>query len=794
MKDNSSNIPTILVLFGATGDLIAKKIVPALFHLFEKDKLPEMFQVVGFSRQDLSNKVFHGRVEEILRKHLPARPTPKQLNAFLKLFYYEQGFFEKLSDYWKLNKTLKTIDGKWGVCTNKLFYLAVPPQLDETIFENLVHSGLTEPCSPEEGWTRVIVEKPFGKDAKTAKKLDALLGKFFKEIQIYRIDHYLAKDMLQNILIFRFSNNLFENDWNNEFIERIDIRLLEKIGVEDRGEFYDGVGALRDVGQNHLLQILALLTMDHIQNFEAETVRSKRAEILKTLKIPTVKEAAASSFRAQYEGYREIPKVAPDSKTETYFKVQALLEAPRWRGVPVTLEGGKRMGEARKEVIVTFKHPSPCLCPPEAKTHYKNKLIIRLEPREEISVQFWSKKPGLTMELEEQLLHFLYREETRKSQYTEEYEKLLLDCILGDQTLFVSTEEIKAMWAFIDPFLKSWEKNLVPLRSYKPDTSEILQESKVIDETGAASSIKKEIGIVGLGKMGSSIARRLMEKGWRVVGYNRSPETTRGLVKEGLVGAYSLSDLIKELSSPRLVWLMLPAGKTVDKTLFNRNGLVSYLKKGDTVIDGGNSFYLDSVRRARELKKRGINFIDVGVSGGPSGARNGASLMVGGDKKTYETLEPLFRDLAVRDGYGYMGEAGAGHFVKMIHNGIEYGMMQAIAEGFTVLKKSKYKLNLEKVAGVYDHGSVIESRLVSWLNKAFEIHGEDLQGVTGRVAHTGEGEWTVKTAKAEKVKAKVIEEALKFRVESEKNPSYTGKILSALREQFGGHSVKAKTK
>lgn len=796
VKLSEKNIPTILVIFGATGDLVARKIIPALFHLFVKDRLPTKFRVLGVARREFSDHDFQRRVIELTENHIKKCgrcPGKSRLKEFAALFSYRSGLFEKLADYKSLAKTLKQIDGAWGVCTNKLFYLAVPPQLYETIFKNLAASGLTEPCSPEEGWTRVIVEKPFGKDLKTAQKLDALLGRLFREVQIYRIDHYLAKEMLQNILTFRFSNNLFEINWSNKLIEKIDIKLFEKLGVEDRGSFYDGVGALRDVGQNHLLQMLAFLTMDHPINFNADAIRRKRAEILKTLRIPTLEDVRTSTFRAQYDGYRNIKGVAPNSQTETYFRTRAYLNAPRWRGVPAILESGKRLGEPCKEIVVTFKHPAPCLCPSGAE-HYKNKVIIRLEPKEEIDIQFWSKTPGLTMDIEKRSFNFLLRDQKDKTQYTEEYERLILDCIAGDQTLFVSTDEVQAMWRYIDPILAGWWKNVVPLTTYRPDTGEILEKAKKVvgEKVSSLPAMKKEIGIIGLGKMGGNIARQLMEKGWRVVGCNRTRGVTDALAKEGLIPAFSPRELIEKLHSPRIVWLMVPAGKPVDEML---GSITEFLKpRKDVVIDGGNSFYKDTVRRARRLARHGIKFLDVGVSGGPSGARYGATLMIGGEKRDYEKLKGLFSDLAVHQGYGYMGPAGAGHFVKMVHNGIEYGMMQAIAEGFAVMKKAKYKLKLTDISSVYNHGSVIESRLIGWLKDAFELSGEDLKSISGSVAHTGEGAWTVKTAKEQKVEAKIIEEALKFRIASEKNPSYTGRIVSALRGQFGGHAVSNKKK
>ena len=301
---------------------------------------------------------------------------------------------------------------------------------------------------------------------------------------------------------------------------------------------------------------------------------------------------------------------------------------------------------------------------------------------------------------------------------------------------------------------------------------------------------RKEIAVIGLGKMGGGIVRHLLEKGWKVRGYNRSEDVMHQLGSEGMHEAVSPGALISQLETPRIIWLMVPAGKPVDDLLFGKDGIAKQLSKGDIVIDGGNSYYEDSIRRANKIKKLGLKYIDVGFSGGPSGARNGGCLMIGGDEASFRILEPLFRDLAVKDGYQFFKGAGAGHFVKMVHNGIEYGMMQALAEGFALLKKSKYKLDLTRVADIYNHRSVIESRLVGWLKGAFEEHGEDLKNISGTVGHLGEGEWTVKTGKKLGVPLKVIEDAFKFRLQSVKKPSYTGKLLSALRGQFGGHSTK----
>lgn len=301
--------------------------------------------------------------------------------------------------------------------------------------------------------------------------------------------------------------------------------------------------------------------------------------------------------------------------------------------------------------------------------------------------------------------------------------------------------------------------------------------------------MKKEIGIIGLGKMGKNIALRLSDKEWHVFAFDIDENRRKDVEKNGVKTVNSLKEIIEKTSSPHLIWLMLPAGKIVEDILFSEQGLIYYLKKGDIVIDGGNSFFEDSIRRGKKLERKGIAFIDVGVSSGPEGARNGACLMIGGKKEIFEKLKPLFRDLSQNESFQYLGKQGAGHFVKMVHNGIEYGMMQAIAEGFNLMKNSIFKLDLKKIASLYNKGSIIESRLIGWLKKAYEKHGESLKIVSGKVSFTGEGEWTVKTAKKLNVPVKIIEESVKFRKKSHKNPNYIGKILSALREQFGGHNV-----
>jgi 6-phosphogluconate dehydrogenase len=302
-----------------------------------------------------------------------------------------------------------------------------------------------------------------------------------------------------------------------------------------------------------------------------------------------------------------------------------------------------------------------------------------------------------------------------------------------------------------------------------------------------------KIGYIGLGKMGGQMVLRLLEQGIEVVAWNRSPEPLSEVVKSGAVAGESVKDLASKLNNPRVVWLMLPQGAPTDEIL---QELVKYLEKGDLVIDGANAFYRDSIRRATELKTKGIRFMDMGVSGGPGGARSGACLMVGGEKKDYEEVIELVKAAAAPESYGYFGKAGAGHFVKMVHNGIEYGMMEAVGEGAAVLKSSKYDLDLAEIFRVYNKGSVIQSRLVGWAREALDEDSE-LSGISSVIDHTGEGEWTIKVAGESGVDVPVIKKSLDVRINSGQDlpdspAGFRNKVVSVLRGKFGRHDVASK--
>ena len=295
-----------------------------------------------------------------------------------------------------------------------------------------------------------------------------------------------------------------------------------------------------------------------------------------------------------------------------------------------------------------------------------------------------------------------------------------------------------------------------------------------------------KIGYVGLGKMGYNMALRLSEFGHEVVAHNRSPQKIEQLVEEaGVQGALTLRELVEKLEAPRTIWVMVPNSAVEDVV----NELKELLDEGDILIDGGNTLFKDTKRRAQEVEALGINYMDVGVSGGPGGARNGASLMIGGNPSIYASLEPLFKDLATENGYAYMGKHGAGHFVKMVHNGIEYGMMQAIAEGFDVMKQSEFELDFLQIMRPYENGSVITSSLVSWLGDAFRKYGVDLEPISDVAKHSGEGQWTVEVAKEMGINVRVIEDSLQARIDSEKEPNFQAQVVSAMRGEFGGHPV-----
>jgi len=743
---------TIIIVFGDTGDLFKRKILPAIYKNFEKKLLPNNLSVIGISRSQFTEDRYrHEHLKGILNKALP----DEFINKFSHL-----GF--DISDknlYTELIKRIIDIESNYQE-SQIIFYFALKQSLYPTVIKGLkiIEKKLKEDKNKEQ--IKILLEKPIGTDYESAVEIENLVSNIFIDDQIYRIDHYLHKKSLQNIYKYRRANKQVEATWNNQFIKNIEIKTLEDFGVEERGAFYDPLGALKDVGQNHLIEMLALSTM----NIDGENIQRNRANAIKNIFKYSEEEIIYNTFRGQYKGYRDIDNVDIDSTTETYFKLRLKVDSPRWRNVPITIHAGKSLGEHTNQVIINYRDGS--------------KLIFDSLSVNSIVNSF---------EFDDDDCDVVIQDQSTDDQYVAEYMHIFEDAIEGDRSWFVSKEEVLNAWEVIDPIVDAWSNRSDLIYYYDKKTNQAVDFSNYLNSQ--FSDVNKEILLVGLGKMGGNLAKNLKDDDYRVVVHNRSDESVDEFKNLGFEGIYDLEDIVNvKFAKEKAVWLMLPAGKPTNDTI---ETLSMILKSDDLVIDGGNSFYKDSIRNYQKLKQKGINFLDAGVSGGPSGARNGACIMIGGEKEVYKKHEHIFASLSLPGGYKYFGNAGSGHFVKMVHNGIEYGIMQAIAEGFNLMNESREfeSLRLKDIAEVYSRGSVIESRLIEWLYNAFKKHTEELDSISGEVSHSGEGLWTVETAKEINTAVKIIEEALRFRIESKNNPSFTGKIVSALRGEFGGHDV-----
>lgn len=468
--------PITIVIFGATGDLAKNKILSALLDLSFKGILGFNYRVVGYSRKDLSDSDYRQFVRTaIIEKN---KIVPEDiLEDFLKKITYIRGDLDIVDDYKNLKQNLSEYDNQSGVCTNKIYYLAVPPIMYEKVFDGIDKGDLVLNCkNPEtESWTRILVEKPFGNDLEQARLLDKKLGSLFDESQIFRIDHYLAKEAVQNIISFRFANAIFEPLWNNEYIDRIEIKLFEKNTPESRINFYDKVGALRDVGQNHILQMLALIAMEDPGGITFVKIREARERVLGQI-LPYSRKVENYAYRAQYNGYRDIDPAFKNSETETYFKVKLNIKNKRWDRVPFIIESGKGLNESRVEINIIFKDKQSSVCQLDGICHYNNQIKINIQPEEKISICFWTKKPGLSFELEQKNLDFNFSDDNLP--VADAYEKVLYDCINGDSTLFTSTEEVLREWGIIEKICAEWKS--LPLEKYdiglNPDDLKILEE------------------------------------------------------------------------------------------------------------------------------------------------------------------------------------------------------------------------------------------------------------------------------------------------------------------------------
>lgn len=450
------------VIFGATGDLAKKKLIPALYDLYIKNLLPTKFEVVGFSRKDFSHIDYHDFVLNILRENKQDLSL-EVAEKFILNFSYISGDLNNPDSYDKVSKYLKEKDINDDTCSNKIFYLAVPPDLYESTFSNLGSAKLVKSCKGENNsWTRVLVEKPFGHDQKQAKKLDNMLGKLFDESQIFRIDHYLAKEALQNIITFRFANAIFEPLWSKEFIQKVEIKLHEKNDVSGRENFYDDVGALKDVGQNHILQMIALIAMEDPHSTKSDLIRDARRELINKIE-PYEKRADEYAYRAQYNNYQDVGEI---KDTETFFRLKLNINNKRWNGVPFYVESGKALDKDLVEIKVTFKDRESSICRDLENCSYNNTLTFEIQPKHKISICFWVKNPNFGFDVSQKDLEFTFDTENKLNNA---YERVLFDCLRGDQTLFPSTEEVAIQWAIISRILNDWQK--IPLNKYNKGVS-----------------------------------------------------------------------------------------------------------------------------------------------------------------------------------------------------------------------------------------------------------------------------------------------------------------------------------
>ncbi len=496
LEDHRKTVePCSLVIFGASGDLTARKLIPALYHLFCQEQLPKPFHIIGFARREKTDDSWRAEMQQAVRDFSRAREiTSCQWQDFAAHLFYCQGDLSDPSAYGKLREKLAAFDIE-ALRHRVLFYLATAPSQFAEIARHLQQADLLHKTDTTDAWQRLIVEKPFGHDLASAQQLNAELTEFVREKQVFRIDHYLGKETVQNILMFRFSNAIFEPLWNRQSVDHVQITVSEKLGVGQRGGYYEEAGALRDMVQNHLLQVLALIGMEPPVSLESEAIRDEKVKLLKSIQLIDPSQVAARVVRGQYrEGlidgqsraaYRQEPKVSPDSNVETFVALKLFIDNWRWAGVPFYLRTGKNLPLSASEVRIQYR-PTPhvlfaALCGLKLDA---NAITLRLQPDEGISLRFNGKIPGISSQLRPVRMHFSYHSEF--GAYTPEaYERLLLDAIAGDSTLFIRRDVVEVAWSIVDPIRAGWANQPLTEREfYAAGTWGPAAADELLDQTG----------------------------------------------------------------------------------------------------------------------------------------------------------------------------------------------------------------------------------------------------------------------------------------------------------------------
>ncbi len=464
-----------MVIFGASGDLTKRKLIPALYELYRQKLLPEQFAVLGVSRTELSDESFREKMMEFLPK---SEEKQKEVEAFLKMLYYQPLATEDSYDYPVLRDRLTTIAKQNDIAENYIFYLSTPPRLYEIIPANLASVDLNK---TDDGFRRLIVEKPFGTDLESAKLLNKNLLNYFNEDQIYRIDHYLGKETVQNMLVTRFANGIFEPIWNHNFIHHVEITSAESLGVEERGGYYDSSGAMRDMVQNHLMQLVGMVAMEPPVVVEADAIRNEVLKVFQSLRPIKEEDVQNHVIRGQYieshikgdlvKGYRQEKGVAPESRTETFMAMKFFIDNWRWSGVPFYIRTGKKLPTRVTEVVIHFKKtPHHLFGSDGSYEHTNNQLVIRIQPDEGILLKFGMKVPGAGFNVQTVNMDFHY-DDLRNTHLPSAYERLLLDCMQGDATLYSRGDAVVKAWEYVQPVLNAWENNPeVPVYGYPAGT------------------------------------------------------------------------------------------------------------------------------------------------------------------------------------------------------------------------------------------------------------------------------------------------------------------------------------